>query len=162
MDHDFKGWDTRRQKPDFLSLHKHLCSFTCEDKLQQCSSGVLCWREMRSFPKPAFFPTTGVPHVSVGSRYPQDWGPALHPGSVPRSSWSKVIKWRGWKEASAFICFVHKNGEMEIFAQSIPEVTALDCSESSLFQFSLGYIWITLNPLQLWLILQHIWPPTKT
>lgn len=42
-----------------------------------CSSAhhqqhVVCWREMRSFLKPALFPTTGVPHVSAGSRCPQD------------------------------------------------------------------------------------------
>lgn len=156
MDHNLKGWDTRRKNPDFLSLHKHPCSFTCEDKLQQCSSAVLCWREMRSFLNPALFPSTGVLHVPVGSGCPQDWGPALHPGPVLRSSWSKLIKWRGWKEASAFI-------GMEIFAQSIPEVTALDSSESwelpvsVLFGLYLDY----LNPLHLWLILQHNWPAYK-
>lgn len=139
---------------DYLSLHrKQPCSFTCEDKLQQCSSAVLCWREMRSLLRPALFPTTGVLHVSVGSRCPQVWGPALHPGPVPRSSWSKLIKWKGWKEVSAFI-------GMEIFAQSIPEVTALDSSVSWELPVSVlfGLYMDYLNPLHFWLILQHIWP----
>lgn len=106
-------------------------------------------------PQECFMSLLGL-HVPVGSRCPQDWGPALHPGPVPRSSWSKLIMWRGWKEASAFI-------GKEIFAQSIPEVTALDSSVSWALPVSVlfGLYMDYLNPLHLWLILQHIWPAYK-
>lgn len=144
MDCDFKVWNTRRKKPYFLSLHKHPCSFTCEDTLQQCSSAVLCWREMRSFLKPVLFPTTGVPHVPLASRCPNGWAPALNPSPVPRSSWSKV---RGRKEASAFISVLCIKSERWKFLlspswRSLPWIPVW--AKSSLFQFYLGYIWITL------------------
>lgn len=140
----FKGWDTGN-KSQIFSLHKHPCSFTCADKLQQCSSAVLCWREMRSFLKPALFPTTGVPRVCVGSRCPQDWGPALHPGPVPRSSRSKVIKWRGWKEASAFVWCIKRERWKFLLSPSLRSLPWIPVwAQSSLFQFYLGYIWITL------------------
>jgi len=37
---------------------------------------------------------------------------------------------QGWEKASVFICFAHKNGELEIFAQYVIELTALDSSVS--------------------------------
>lgn len=45
-----------------------------------------------------------------------------------------------------YFSFVRKNGELESFAQSIIELTALDSSEaqSCLFQCYLGYTLITL------------------
>lgn len=65
---------------------------------------------------------------------------------------------QGWKEASVFICFACKNGEVEIFAQYIIELTALDSSVSWELAVSVLFGLYTdyLNPLHFWLILQHI------
>ncbi|KAI1238648.1 Fibroblast growth factor 2, partial [Lamprotornis superbus] len=114
-----------RNKSDFLSLHKHPCSFTCEDKLLQCSSAVLCWREMRSFLKPALFPTTGVPHVPPRLRPCTSPWPCAEELLVPTNQVKGV---EGSK--CIYFCFVHKNGDLEIFAQSVLEVTVLDSSRS--------------------------------
>lgn len=57
-----------------------------------------------------------------------------------------------------YFCFARKKGELEIFAQSISEVSALDSSVSRELPVSVlfGLYMDYLNPLHFWLIFQRI------
>lgn len=57
-----------------------------------------------------------------------------------------------------YFCFAHKKGELEISAQYIIELTALDSSVSWELAVSVLFGLYTdyLNPLHFWLLLRHI------
>lgn len=148
MDHDFKGWDTRRKKPDFLSLHKHPCSFTCEDKLQKCSSSAcgvlernvkfpqtnlvsyhrsalcLCWEQVPTRPRPC------TSHWPCGKEL------LVQTNQVERG---------GRKQVHLLVLHVKRASWKSLLSPSLRSLPWIPVwAESSLFQFYLGSIWITL------------------